>query len=344
MQYGYDNDAGSPGNPPTRTVLRSKNSIEPTLTVENDSPQPGVPAGNGLEVIGGDFGVIGIGGHNSDTAGVGVFGGAENLLGTGVQGRGRIGVEGTGTGGAGVSGTSDTNGIEGNSTGRNGVQGKSSSRFASGVYGENLSRAGFGIAGRSNTPGNSGLFGAALWADNTAGGFAGYFTGNVRVSGTLNKSAGGFEIDHPVDHSNRYLYHSFVESPDMMNVYNGNVATDADGNATVDLPDYFEALNRDFRYQLTVLDQFAQAIVAEEVKDNRFSIKTDKPNVRVSWQVTGIRQDAWANAHRIEVEVEKPESQRGKYLTPEEHGQPATAGIYYIEWQASEDTDTRSTE
>jgi hypothetical protein len=62
--------------------------------------------------------------------------------------------------------------------------------------------------------------------------------------------------------------------------------------------------------------------VAEEVTDNRFTIKTDKPNVRVSWQITGIRQDAWANAHRIEVDVEKSEGQRGKYLAAKEHGQP----------------------
>jgi hypothetical protein len=148
-------------------------------------------------------------------------------------------------------------------------------------------------------------------------------------------------IDHPLDPANRYLSHSFVESPDMMNVYNGNVSTDADGNATVELPDYFEALNRDFRYQLTPIGEFAQAIVAEEVRDNRFKIKTDKPNVLVSWQITGIRQDAWANAHRIEVDVEKSEDQRGKYLTPREHGQPAAAGIFHMEEPpASEETET----
>jgi hypothetical protein len=95
------------------------------------------------------------------------------------------------------------------------------------------------------------------------------------------KNGGGFLIDDPRDPANRYVNHSFVESPDMMNVYNGNTTTDADGNAMVELPGYFQALNRDFRYQLTVVGQFAQAIVAEEVRDNRFRIKTDKPNVRV---------------------------------------------------------------
>jgi hypothetical protein len=83
------------------------------------------------------------------------------------------------------------------------------------------------------------------------------------------------------------------------------------------LPQYFSALNRDFRYQLTVVGQFAQAIIARKVADNRFVIRTDKPLVEVSWQVTGIRQDAYANAHRIPVEVDKPRQEQGHYLHPE---------------------------
>jgi hypothetical protein len=86
------------------------------------------------------------------------------------------------------------------------------------------------------------------------------FNENVSIGGSLSKGSGSFRIDHPLDPANKYLYHSFVESPDMMNVYNGNVVTDKNGRATVALPDYFEALNRDFRYQLTVVGQFAQAI------------------------------------------------------------------------------------
>ena len=131
--------------------------------------------------------------------------------------------------------------------------------------------------------------------------------GNVNVGGTLAKHSGTFKIDHPLDPANEYLYHSFVESPDMMNVYNGSVTTDRHGLATITLPAYFEALNRDFRYQLTPVGQFAQAMVAEKVKGNRFVIKTNKPGVEVSWQVTGIRHDDWANQHRIRVEEPKPE-------------------------------------
>jgi hypothetical protein len=143
------------------------------------------------------------------------------------------------------------------------------------------------------------------------------FSGNVSIGKSVSKGSGSFKIDHPLDPANKYLYHSFVESPDMMNVYNGNVVTDKNGTATVALPDYFEALNRDFRYQLTVVGQFAQAIVAKKVDHNSFVIRTSKPNVEVSWQVTGIRPDAYANAHRIQVEEDKPQQEQGHYLHPE---------------------------
>ncbi len=147
-----------------------------------------------------------------------------------------------------------------------------------------------------------------------------YIHANLHVDGNVSKGGGSFQIDHPLDPANKYLYHSFVESPDMMNVYNGNITTNKNGLAKVVLPAYFEALNRDFRYQLTVIGQFAQAIIAKEISRGRFTIRTSKPGVKVSWQVTGIRHDAYADAHRIPVEEEKPLSQRGKYLHPELFG------------------------
>jgi hypothetical protein len=68
----------------------------------------------------------------------------------------------------------------------------------------------------------------------------------------------------------------------MMNIYNGNVTTDTDGNAVVQLSDWFETLNRDFRYQLTAIGQFSQVIVAKQIANRQFAIKTDKSNVKVS--------------------------------------------------------------
>ena len=210
--------------------------------------------------------------------------------------------------GTGVTGIGGWRGVFGQAT-------TSGSGVRTGVYGAAVS---------TNTATNYGIFGFAL---NGATNWAGWFAGNVNVAGTLSKSAGSFRIDHPLDPENKYLYHSFVESPDMMNIYNGNVTTDAAGYAQVTMPDWFDALNRDYRYQLTVIGQFAQAIVADEMKDRQFAIRTDKPNVKVSWQVTGIRQDEFANANRIPVEQDKPEAERGSYLHPELFGQPASLSV-----------------
>ncbi|MEY2547077.1 MAG: hypothetical protein QOG48_2194 [Verrucomicrobiota bacterium] len=144
------------------------------------------------------------------------------------------------------------------------------------------------------------------------------------VTGSFSKGSGTFKIDHPLDPANKFLYHSFVESPDMMNVYNGNVTLDANGEATVQMPEWFESLNKDFRYQLTSIGAPGPNLyVAEEVMGNHFKIAGGTAGARVSWQVTGVRQDAWANAHRVQVEEEKPMGERGTYLHPELFGQPA---------------------
>lgn len=155
-------------------------------------------------------------------------------------------------------------------------------------------------------------------------GWAGVFEGRVDVSGTLSKGGGSFKIDHPLDPENKYLYHSFVESPDMMNIYNGLVTTDHEGYATITMPEWFDTLNRDFRYQLTVIDEsdsgWTLAKVVRKMHGNQFTIRTNFPNIEVSWQVTGIRQDKFANAHRIPVEVEKEAHNKGRYVHPAAFG------------------------
>ena len=113
----------------------------------------------------------------------------------------------------------------------------------------------------------------------------------------------------------------------MLDVYSGNVVTDGHGYALVHLPAYFEALNRDFRYQLTVIGSFARAVVWREVSANRFTIRTDGARVKVSWLVAGIRHDLWANANRTQVVVPKTGADLGHYLFPALYGQPDSAGI-----------------
>jgi hypothetical protein len=134
-------------------------------------------------------------------------------------------------------------------------------------------------------------------------------------------------MDHPLDPANKYLYHSAVESQDMMNIYNGNVTLDDRGEAIVQMPTWFGALNKEFRYQLTTIGGFAPVYIAEEIKDNRFKIAGGKAGMKVSWQVTGIRHDPYAEQHRTPVEEDKPENERGLYLHPEVYGQPDSKQI-----------------
>jgi hypothetical protein len=266
----------------------------------------------------------------------GVFGTNESTNGGGVYGRANA-TAGQTYGVVGQSQSSTGRGVIGlaSSTGAGttfGVVGESRSPIGGrGVYGIGASTNGlnYGVYGRSNSAAGFGVLGEA----SVATAYAGYFEGRVHVNGILSKSAGLFRIDHPLDPENKFLNHSFVESPDMMNLYNGNVTTDEDGYATVRLPDWLEALNRDFRYQLTVLDEddatvFVQVKVVKKVAGNRFTIRTSAPRVEVSWQVTGVRKDPFAEKHRPQVEEPKPDGQRGKYLNPVEWGVPKERGIH----------------
>ena len=202
-----------------------------------------------------------------------------------------------------------------------GVNSATSGKGTNGGLFQSFSPNGSGVAAIDDVGGYAGYFEAL------DGGYAGYFAGNVTVTGsenvlgTLTKGGGSFKIDDPIDPANKYLSHSFVESPDMKNIYDGIVTLDAHGSAVITMPDWFSALNRDFRYQLTAIGAPGPKLyIAEEMRDNRFRIAGGRKGMRVSWEVTGIRQDAWANAHRIPNEEEKPANEQGKYLHPELFG------------------------
>ena len=154
--------------------------------------------------------------------------------------------------------------------------------------------------------------------------------GDVYVHGNVTKSGGSFKIDHPLDPANKYLYHSFVESPDMKNIYDGVVTLDAGGQATVTLPQWFEALNKDFRYQLTAIGSPGPNLyIASKISGNSFVIAGGTAGMEISWQVTGTRQDSWANAHRIPIEEEKSAAEKGHYEHPELFGQPESQSILH---------------
>jgi hypothetical protein len=235
---------------------------------------------------GGGYGMYGSGptGVYASGSNFGVYGATSNPNSAAIQGDGgQYAVRGVSARTAGVRGDSGYVGVWGEGP-------------AYGVYGLASGSGGYAVMGQAS--------GAATWGL--------YSIGNCGVQGTLTKLAGSFRIDHPLDPERKYLSHSFVESPDMMNVYNGTVVVDGRGEAEVTLPDYFEVLNRDFRYQLTAIGGPSPDLhVKTEVEGNRFTIGGAAPGSRVSWQVTGIRHDDYARAHPIIVEESKPAEQQG---------------------------------
>ncbi len=140
------------------------------------------------------------------------------------------------------------------------------------------------------------------------------------MTGTIGKGAGSFVIDHPLDPRNKLLYHSFLESPDVKNIYDGVATLDKNGEAVIKLPSYFEALNKDFRYQTkAVKPAMPDLYIKEEIKDNQFVIAGGVPGGKISWQVTGIRHDPYILANPIVVEVEKGADTsvaKGQYVYP----------------------------
>lgn len=226
------------------------------------------------------------------------------------------GITGANTGAVRGRNTGEGPGVSGSATSGTGVTGSSES--GRGVCGQ--SGTGAGVVAVSNE-------GTALVAMGAEGG-AGHFVGDVFVQGTLRKNGGQFVIDHPLDPANRYLNHAFVESAEMKNLYDGVVELDEDGGAEVVLEDWCEALNQDFRYQLTPIGGPAPDLhVARELSGNRFAIGGGSPGLRVSWQLTGVRHDPYALANPLTVDEEKPEPERGFYLSPDLYDQPAERGI-----------------
>lgn len=254
-------------------------------------------------------------------AGLVVTGGNAGFL----SGYGAPGVIATGGLGGGFSfGSAESGGDGGDFTGGNGPGGGGAGVFGmGGSQGFYDGIGGYFIGADAVGQGGDGVDGVA------GSGFAGNFTGDLNVTGAITAGTKDFKIDHPLDPANKYLVHASVESSEMKNIYDGNVTTDSQGHATVQLPTWFEALNTDFRYQLTVIGQFAQAIVARKIENNQFEVATNLPSVEVSWQVTGVRQDAFAKAHPLIVEPQKEASLRGFFIHPELHGAPQER---QIEW------------
>ncbi len=143
-------------------------------------------------------------------------------------------------------------------------------------------------------------------------------SGAFAVTNNISKSSGSFVIDHPLDPKNKLLFHSFVESPDAKNVYDGIATLNEDGSTTIILPSYFDALNTDVRYQLKPIGiAMPNLYISKEVIDGVFNISGGEPNGRVSWQISGVRKDPYILANPIVNEVPKTKETivpRGEFL------------------------------
>jgi hypothetical protein len=344
---------GSSASPAGRGVYGFNTAIDGVGVsgVANNGVAKGVygRSSSGYGVYGEATGVGGTGVHGEASNGVqargvegvstgrGVFGASTgtSVYSSGVYGSGRIGVEafGSGTSGTAIYAHSEHQGViveadalgiyaEGGTIGvdaRGVATAVNAAGGATGVYAEGSQ---YGIYARKW----SGQLGAAVYANGIQ---AGYFLGNVFVEGTLGKSGGSFVIDHPQDPANKILEHSFVEAPQRLNVYDGTVTLDATGAATVRMPRYFRALNRDFRYQLTAIGTMAPGLhISKEIERSGFTIAGGAPGQKVCWQVTGVRQDAWAQKHPLRVERAKRRKDRGKYLNPDAFGKPRSAAMH----------------
>ncbi len=279
----------------------------------------------------------GVYGRSDSPTGHGMFGYASS--GSGLA----IGVQGhsNSTSGTGIWGESNA------ASGSNqGVYGLATSADGFGVYGHNPH--GYGVYGTSNE--KAGVFGKTtdlydpgVYGECAPGGYGSGVTGwgvgqymfGVLSIGTLSASGyKAFRIDHPLDPENKYLMHYATESPIPQNFYVGNVVTDAQGYAWVELPDYFEEINKNFKYQLTVLDDadstgFVQVKVSKKIRGRHFQIRTSAPRTEVSWRVDADRNDLFNRRYPPQDVLDKPAREKGTYQHPELYDLGPERGMSY---------------
>jgi hypothetical protein len=298
----------------------------------------GTSAGSGSGVFGESTGGIAVRGLAHSVSAAGVLG--DNARGEVVVGRGGSGCTDTvggnctgigvvvgrndGPGGVGVRGFTTSSGTTYRGIGVLGQSGISGGTGAA-VRGENVNAANTGNAVEAVTNGG----GSALFAQ---GAQAGTFNGAVTINGdlTVTGTKSGFHIDDPRAPTTRTLTHTPVETDQLTVVYTGNIRTDAHGRATVKLPAYAATIAGDWRYQLTPVGAFGQVIVAREVRDGAFVVRSEHPNMKVSWSVTGVRHDPQSRESPIVAVKDKAGADRGHYLDPKAYGKPAADGVAQI--------------
>jgi len=258
------------------------------------------PVNSALHVEGSNWAVYGVATNTRGTT-YGVWGQSDSAEGTGVVGWATAS-SGTTYGVVGVSDSTEGRGVVG---------------WVNALRGTNV-----GVWGRSYSPDGYGVYGMTSLGGS---GYGVYADGRFAATGTKS-----FQMDHPLSPETHYLNHFCTEGPEPYNAYSGVVVLDARGEAWVQLPDYFEAINRDPRYTLTPIGApMPNLHVAVEIQGNRFKIAGGVPGKKVSWRVEAVRNDRWVQEYGYQTEQPKPAEYRGKYLHPELYGQPKELGIHY---------------
>lgn len=213
-----------------------------------------------------------------------------------------------------------TNGGHGmRGVGFNGVVGETGQSTGNAIFGENYDNIaplgnGIGVAGK----GFWGVVGEDKYLGAQSGAYGVFSNGELGASGTKT-----FIIDHPADPANKFLKHFSTESNEVLNIYRGNVMFDAQGEAVVEMPDYYSLINKNPSYQLTPIGAYAQLFVKEELAQGRFVIGGGQEGMKASWIVYAERNDPYLQQYpeKRNVEIEKREGQKGKYLMPQLYNQ-----------------------
>lgn len=294
----------------------------------------------------GGYGLYGQGfnggvGETNDAGGAGIWGqnnyGTGSGSGSGVVGDGNYGVWGqTSFGPSGVFGlnsrTDGGHGVWGQ--GFNGVVGESTQINGYGVWGSNAATSdpGVGVAG-------IGVTGVAGQSTNLSLSYGIFSYDDAGISNQLdvggNFFAGGtksFRIDNPTDPENKFLIHFSIESNEVMNIYRGSVLLNANGEATVKLPNYFSDINKNYSYNLTPVGVSAPDLfIKQKIQNNQFIIAGGTAGQEIDWVVYAERNDKLlqTNPQYRDTQPKKTGKYKGKYVHPQLWGQPTTKGIFF---------------
>jgi hypothetical protein len=202
-----------------------------------------------------------------------------------------------------------------NELGGRGVNGTSRTDTGIGVFGSNGNGNGVGVQGVAFDNG----IGVQGMVNSSSTGYAVFATGNTGSSGTKS-----FVIDDPRDPANKILKHFSIESNEVLNIYRGTEVFGTNGSVVVELPGYYDAINKNASYQLTPVGaSMPNLYIEREAMDGTFIIGGGIAGKKVSWTLTAERNDPYLQQYpeNRKTELDKGKK-RGSYLMPGLYGQP----------------------